>query len=113
MVVLAEKVIEEYREYRNTEISEPELIARLQPILPQIEELFFRELDLDIPPVDIHDWAYACSALISTVHDFVYYYKEQYLDKRTVENRRQSMDITINRYHEDLRKLQEAENELK
>ena len=113
IVVLAEQVIGEYREYRNTEISEPELIARLQPILPQIEELFFRELDLDIPPVDIHDWAYACSALISTVHDFVYYYKEQYLDKRTVENRRQCMDITINRYHEDLRKLQEAENELK
>ena len=112
VVKMAERVIREYREYRNEEIEEPELIERLKAILPQIEDLFLKESELDIPPAEIHDWVSACTSLINTVHDFVFYYKENYIGKRTVENRRQCMDMTIRRYHEDLKKLQDESNRL-
>ena len=105
-------MIGEYNEYRNSEIDESELISRLKPILPQIERLFFEESDLDIPPTDIHDWTYACTALVSTVHDFTYYYNEKYLNTRTPENRRQCMDMTISRYHDELNKLEEESKKL-
>ena len=78
----------------------------------QIEDLFFKESDLDIPPAEIHDWAFACTALTGTVHDFTYYYNEKYMGKRTPENRRQCMDMTVRRYHEDLNKLQEESRKL-
>lgn len=112
VIKLAQSVIGEYNEYRNSEIDESELISRLKPILPQIERLFFEESDLDIPPTDIHDWTYACTALVSTVHDFTYYYNEKYLNTRTLENRRQCMDMTISRYHDDLNKLEEESKKL-
>lgn len=111
-IMLSEKVIELYREYRNNEIDESTLIGLLKPILPQIDDLYFKESDLDIPPIEIHDWAYACSALLSTIHDFVFYYKEEYVPKRTPENLRQCMDVTIRRYHEDLEKLKTEEDKL-
>ena len=112
VIKLAQSVIGEYNEYRNSEIDESELISRLKPILPQIEELFFEESDLDIPPADIHDWAYACTALVGTVHDFTYFYNQKYLNTRTPENRRQCMDMTISRYHDDLNKLEEESKKL-
>jgi len=87
-------------------------VERLKPLLPEIEDLFFKESDLDIPPAEIHDWAFACTALTGTVHDFTYYYNEKYMDKRTSENRRQCMDMTVRRYHEDLNKLQEESKKL-
>ena len=109
---VANRVITEYREYRNKEIDELELIARIKPLLPQIEELFLRESNLNIPPVDIHDWMLACTSLINTVYDFVFFYKDMYLEKRTVENRRQCMDMTIKRYHENLNKLHEESRKI-
>ena len=112
VVRLAQRVIEEYNEYRNSEINETELVARLKPLLPEIEDLFFKESDLDIPPAEIHDWVFACTALTGTVHDFTYYYNEKYMGKRTPENRRQCMDMTVRRYHEDLNKLQEESKKL-
>ena len=112
VVRLAELVIGEYREYRNKEINESELIERLRPVLPEIENLFFKESNLDIPPAEIHDWVSACTSLVNTVHDFIFYYKDNYIGKRTAENRRQCMDMTIRRYHEDLKKLQDESNRM-
>lgn len=112
IIEIAQCVIEQYNEYCNSEIDESELVVRLKPFLPEIEELFFKESDLDIPPAEIHDWAFACTALTGTVHDFTYYYNEKYLPNRTSENRRQCMDMTIRRYHEDLNRLQEEGKKL-
>ncbi len=73
MVICAEKVIANYNEYRNQEISEDELFEKIGKLIPEIDENYFISINLGIAPDEIHDWAQKCSNLFSTIHDFTFF----------------------------------------
>ena len=95
----------EYNEYCNSEIGETELIVRLKPYLERIEELLLKESNLEIPPTEIRDWVSACTELVAAAHDFTCYYSEKYINQRSIENRKDCMNMTMIRYNKGLENL--------
>ncbi len=112
MLTIAEKVIHYFNEFKNGVFTEEDLIQEMENIISDINNYYFKSHDLDIPPDEIHDWIQACVMLIGTVYDFSLYYNKKYLSKRTPENRRACMEITIKQYYSDLEKVRKLEEKL-
>jgi len=111
LISSAELVIREFTEYQNEVIDEEEMVRRIQPLIREIDRLYFVEADLGIPPVELHEWSQKCSNIAATIHDFSLFYSERFLKDRTPENRIQCMKMTIKRYHDDLYSLSVADKE--
>lgn len=72
LILFAEKVITLYNEFLNETKTEQELVDNMRPIIPLIEKWFFKETNLDIPPMEIKNWTQSCSGLAGTIHDFTF-----------------------------------------
>ena len=112
LISLAEQIISIYNEFLNHEISESELIVEIRKLSPEISTLYFRESDLDIPPIEIAEWSQQCSAIAGCIHDFTLYYSDHAIQHRTQENRKACMNMTIKRYYEDLEKMKKLEKDI-
>ncbi len=112
MISLAEQIISIYNEFLNNEESEAELINKISRIAPEINELYFRETDLDIPPDDIAKWCNQCSAIAGCIHDLTLYYSNKVFLTRTPKNRRACMDMSIRQYYKDLEQLKTLEQSI-
>ncbi|MDM0548099.1 caspase family protein [Clostridium perfringens] len=112
MVICAEKVIVNYNEYKNQEISEDELFEKIGELIPEIDKNYFISINLGIAPEEIHDWAQKCSNLFSTIHDFTFFYNKEYKEQRSIRNRKDCMEIAIKRYYSDLNILSSLEKNI-
>lgn len=113
MITQAEKVIALYNEYLNEITSENVFIDEMSKIIPNIERLYFAETSLDIPPKDLKEWCQFCSNLSATIHDFTLFYGQNAFLKRTSENRIACMNMTIERYYQELEKWKAHEQNIK
>ena len=77
--------------------------------MPFIDKWYFAESELDLPPKELKNWSLACSELAGTIHDFTMFYNNHGLTTRTFDNRIACMNITKDRYYEDLEKLRTEE----
>ena len=105
MVTLAEQIISLYNEFLNGAKSENDYKNDIAGITSELSKLYFAETNLDIPPHDLKEWSQLCSNLAGTIHDFTLYYGQNAFSKRTPENRKACMDMSIKRYYRDLEKL--------
>lgn len=112
LVTLAEKVISLYNEFTNKTITETELVQEMEPIIPDIDKLYFAENNLKLAPKELKEWSQCCSCLFATIHDFTLFYNSSYLNQRSPQNRKECMDMTITRYYENLEKLKEIQKRL-
>lgn len=110
MLKSAEDIISLYNAYTNGLISESSLVEQIDPFLSNIEEAYMASTDLELAPDDLHDWMQAYSNLFATIHNFTYYYNKKYLTKRTPENRKACMEMTIKNYYAELEEIIELEN---
>lgn len=110
MIKLAEEVISLYNEYTNGLITETSLVEQIEPALSKIEEFFVASTDLDLAPIDLHDWMQTYSYIFATIHDFTFYYNKKYLAQRTPENRKACMEMTIKNYYTELEEIVEFES---
>lgn len=112
LISLAEQIISLYNYFLNGEISELKLIDEISKLAPEIDALYFRETNLDIPPNEIAEWSRHCSAIAGCIHDFTLYYSNETYLNRTLENRKACMDMSIKRYYKDLEIMKELEKDL-
>ncbi len=112
IITLAEKVIKLYNDYKNEEITEEELFEKMNTYIPELNKYFFMSTDLDIAPIEIHDWDLACTGLFGTIHDFTLFYNKKYMSQRTSENRKACMEMTIKQYYSDLNKVSRLEEQI-
>ncbi len=98
----AERFIRIYREYRNGELSEENLIDAVEPIGHEIHTLFMQEENLPYPSLSLREWAVAHEQLASAVSDFSLYYNKRYLDRWSTENRIYLMGASIKKYESAL-----------
>jgi hypothetical protein len=110
MIEDAEKFIGIYREYISRTITEEDLIRQTKDLTAEIRKLYLEQTDLPIASKNLHNWSTAYSLLASTIDDFVIAYDPK--SKRDSSNRRQLMDLTINRYNECLESVKELDKEL-
>lgn len=113
LILLSEKVISLYNEFLNNIMTEQELVEAMRPIIPLLDKWYFAETESEIPPKEIKNWCQSCSNLAATIHDFTLFYNTKCLSKRTPDNRRACMNITIKRYYEDLETLKIEEQNIK
>ena len=112
LISLAEKVIGIYNEFLNETKTEKEFIQEINKLTPLIDKWYFTESELDIPPKEIKKWCSACTALAGTIHDFTLFYNEKALATRSFNNRIACMNITKDRYYEDLETLRIEEQQI-
>lgn len=105
LITLAEEVIGLYNEYLNGTKTEDTLVNDMEAVIPLIDKYYFEETDLAIPPIELKEWSQCCSNLSATIHDFTLFYNKRYLSTRTPDNRIACMNISMNRYYEDLEVL--------
>ena len=111
MILVAEKFIEQFREYINHTITEQDLIESVSIINIQIEKLYFIQSDFPIASKKLHDWQNAYAQLAATIHDFSLFYNKRYLSRRDSKNRKDVTELTIKRYNEYLEKLKAIDME--
>lgn len=105
IVNAAERFIRAYREYRNGELSEEDLINAVEPTVNEIHTLFIREGSLSYPSLQLREWAAAHEQLASVVDDFSLYYNKRHLDKWSTEDRIYLMGESIKKYESALETL--------
>jgi len=113
IVVSAEKVIGLFNEYQNGTFSEEDFIRHSSSSMKAIEEGFWAEGSLELPPTELHEWSCACSGLVGTIHDFTLFYNSKSMTSRTQANRDQCMKLHIKQYYSDLEKVRILEEKLR
>ncbi|GAB6084980.1 caspase family protein [Alkaliphilus crotonatoxidans] len=109
LISLSERVIGIYNEFLNKTKTEDDFVQELNKLVLLIDKWYFAESELSLPPQEIKNWCQACTNLAGTIHDFTMFYNKHGLNTRTPENRIECMNITKDRYYEDLEKLQKEE----
>lgn len=112
LINAAENLIAVYREYQNRSLTEVELVEQISPYIKTINDYYFEQNNMPLPPTEIKDWSDANICLASTIHDMTLFYSPTQLKKRTPENRIAIMNNTISRYQENLEKLRNIEASL-
>jgi hypothetical protein len=112
MITLAEQVIALYNEFLNGTKSEDEFADDMKGVVPEIDKLYFAEGNLDIPPDDLKDWCQHYTGIAATIHDFTLFYNSQCFAKRTPENRKACMDLSIKQYYKELEKLKSIDSNI-
>lgn len=63
----------------NTTITEEQLIEAVSSLNGEISVWFFKQIQLPIPPNELHEWANAHTQIACTIHDLSLYYSKSNL----------------------------------
>ena len=108
LVTMAQSFLELYFKYENGEILQTDLIDNLEPLVIQINHLYFRVGNLPIAPIELKEWSEAHLLLAGCIYDFSIYYNRQNLSKWEEKDRKTLMHIAINKYNEQIEKMNDV-----
>ncbi len=77
MITLAEKYIALFREYKNEELKEEDLIEKGTSIGVEMTKLYLESTDYPNPPTNLRDWSQKHMELVSTIHNLSLYYNKK------------------------------------
>jgi hypothetical protein len=112
MVSSAEQIIKHYNAYLNNDFNEDELYKQLESIIPKLDEYYEQSGNIDFPPKEIGEFDQECQNLFATIHNLTLFYNKRYTVKRSVDNRKACMNMTIKDYYRELHKVRELEESL-
>jgi hypothetical protein len=112
MVELAKQAIEHFKEYRCRNISEEELISKMQKTEPTVTELYLQSGNIPMPPEDCKDYGQACQNIFATIHDMFLYYSKRGLETWPKSNRDWLMQGTIERFYDDWKRIELEESKI-
>lgn len=112
MVTLAERIIAIYNEFLNGSMCEDDFKKRVSIIIPELNRLYRREAGMDIAPNNLKAWSQQCANLAASIHNLTLYYNENAFSRRTAENRKACMDISIKQYYKDIERLKAIDTTL-
>lgn len=112
MINLAECGIKIFGAYKSENISEDELVNRLQKIEPRVSQLYNLSCNIPIPPDDCNDYYQAAQNLFATIHNLFLYYSQNGLQTWPKLNREWLMQNTIKRFPEDIQRIKFEESKI-
>lgn len=113
LINFSEFVRGKFYEYENKIIDENEFRISINNESASIKSLYNDLTDLSFPEKDLDDWINICIGLGSTIHNFILFYSE--IGLKTWNNpdiRKQLMRNNIDKYLEDLKRLEIEESKL-
>ena len=112
MVESAKLAIEHFEEYRRGNISEDELILRMQKMEHRVTELYLQSGNIPMPPEDCKDYDQACHNIFATIHDMFIYYSKRGLETWPKSNRDWLMQDTIKRFYDGWKGIEFEERKI-
>jgi len=113
MVETAEQVIEGFKRYQCGNISEGDFISEIQKTEPRIAELYRQSGNIPKPPKECEDYDQACQNIFATIHDMFLYYTRNGLKTWDKKNRDLLMQKAIERFYENLKRIEIEKNKIK
>jgi len=112
MIKLAREAINYFEKYRREEISEDELILKMQEMEPIVTELYLQSGNIPMPPEDCKDYDQACQNIFATIHDMFLYFSKRGLERWPKQNRDWLMQDTIKRFYNDMERIRFEESRI-
>jgi len=112
MIKLAREAINYFEKYRREEISEDELILKMQEMEPIVTELYLQSGNIPMPPEDCKDYDQACQNIFATIHDMFLYFSKRGLERWPKQNRDWLMQDTIKRFYNDMEGIRFEESRI-
>ena len=112
MVEYAKLAIKHFEEYHRENISEDELILRMQKMEPKVTELYLQSGNIPTPPEDCKDYDQACQNIFATIHDMFLYYSKRGLETWPKSNRDWLMQDTIKRFYDGWKGIEFEERKI-
>ncbi len=92
-----------YRRNRN-EITEPELIGRMQRLCPEINAIYMKSGDLPFPPDKIKAYDQINQNIFALMDNVCLYYSEKSLEKWSEKNRKIGVNMQMKSLKEEIRR---------
>lgn len=108
----AQNFISIYNEFLNKSITKKALINSVNLIGTEINDLYFKDGDLPLPPKKLNNWYLACKCLAATIDDFILVFNSYNFEKEPVRALEKKMNNVIDRYYQDLEELKKEENDI-
>lgn len=112
MIKLAREAINYFEKYRREEISEDDLILKMQEMEPIVTELYLQSGNIPIPPEDCKDYDQASQNIFATIHDMFLYFSKRGLERWPKQNRDWLMQDTIKRFYNDMERIRFEESRI-
>ncbi|HEC76396.1 MAG TPA: hypothetical protein ENI33_03950 [Thermoplasmatales archaeon] len=112
MIKLAREAINYFEKYRREEISEDELILKMQEMEPRVTELYLQSGNIPMPPEDCKDYDQACQNIFATIHDMFLYFSKRGSERWPKQNRDWLMQDTIKRFYNDMERIRFEESRI-
>jgi len=109
IISAAEQYIKLFREYLNNTLTEEQLIDLVAPLNKEISLWFFKQSNLPIPSLELHNWANVHTKIACSIHDFSLFYDKNSLATWNTENRKWLMSDVLKRYESELEELKTIE----
>ena len=106
----AQNFISTYNEFLNKNITKQDLIKHINQIGLKINELYFKDGDLPLPPKKLNNWYIACKCLAATIDDFTLIFNSYDFEKSPLKDLEIKMNDVIDRYYQELEELKKEEN---
>lgn len=106
----AQNFISTYNEFLNKNITKQDLIKHINQIGLKINELYFKDGDLPLPPKKLNNWYIACKCLAATIDDFTLNFNSYDFGKSPLKDLEIKMNDVIDRYYQELEELKKEEN---
>lgn len=112
MVALAEKYIALFREYRNNELREEDLIEKGTSIGKEMTKLYLESTDYPNPPTNLRDWSQKHMELVCTIHNLSLYYNKKSVDIWDKTSRITLFENDITQYEMELESLRDIDSSI-
>lgn len=109
LIINAQAFLALYYKYVNGELLQDDLIDEVEPLTIQINHLYLRVGNLPIAPIELKEWSEAHLLLASCIYDFSIYYNRQNLSKWGESDRKTLMHIAINKYNQQIEKMNDID----
>lgn len=113
LVQLGKQAIEYFGKYRQGNISEEELISKMQEKEPRVTELYQQSGNIPMScPQDCKDYIESCQNAFTDVHNMFLYYSKSGLKTWPKENRDWLMQDAVEQFYSDLERIKFEESKV-
>jgi hypothetical protein len=109
---IANQAIKEFELFNTVKITEDELIAHIQRLLPEIENLYQESETTQFPPVECKDYVDACRQVYANIHNLTIWFSPKWIKERPSKARNWQFKTDMKRLDDQLMRVKFEDEKL-